>query len=143
MRKSKRNWKSSIVENGIKFTLLDTDPDQKNNVTFEIVYSMDAYKSSITAEYRAITSNKPTHIAFPQQPCLNLNGVGSNMTDVANHEIKINADYYIGTEKSAVPHTDQVFHDGDLSYLLGSNVNWMVDKLFLINQQAGKKYVAR
>ena len=105
---SKKNWISSIVENGVKFTYVSPDGEGgfPGEVWLELVYRLESDRNEIVMEYKAIT-DQPTPIILTNHAYFNLAGHDTN-TKCYNHWAKINASKYLDFNPSDVTVTGRV-----------------------------------
>jgi aldose 1-epimerase len=152
----KRNWQSKIVGEAVRFSIQSPNGEggYPGDVTAEISYTVDPVVSQINLSYRAYTT-KPTPIDLTNHCYFNLNGKYARQA-VYNHEVKLNAMTYLDVSLSNLIVTGQKFpvkgskYDFTdyvkLSDRIEDNVEWPAggyDNFFLVDQQCGKKYVAR
>lgn len=152
----KRNWNSSIEDDGIKFSLLSKNNEggYPGEVSVDVSYKLDAFENRLTIEYKAKTT-QPTPLDLTNHAYFNLNGHDSGI-QIYNHEFKLFSDNYLGFSTTDLIVTGVIKPVNNTKYDFRSytkladrireNALWPqegFDNFFIINQQSGTKYVAR
>ncbi len=91
-------------QEGNSLLLSHTDPDgheaYPGNVKVQVIYELND-NNELIINYEALT-DKATPVNFTNHAYFNLNGANSQ-TNILDHSLQINADYYTPTDKTLIP----------------------------------------
>ena len=106
--KSKKNWSSSIVENGVKFAYVSDAGEAgfPGEVWFEVTYKMDPTVDKITIEMKAIT-DQHTPVNLTNHAYFNLSGHDSGQP-IYEHLVRLHADRYLDFNPEDITVTGKV-----------------------------------
>lgn len=149
---NKQLWHAQTIEakESVSLELTYNSPDGEEgfpgDVSFKVLYSLTA-KNELLVEYFAST-NKTTIVNLTQHSYFNL--AGHNSGDILNHQVTINADYFLPMNERIYPtgelkHVTDTAHDFTSPRTIGDEVNGQdeqikiglgYDNYWLINHDA-------
>lgn len=91
-------------QNSINFQYTSADGEEgfPGNLTVELTYRLEDEVNALVIEYRA-TTDKATIINLTSHGFFNLSGINNPSPKILNHQIMINADYYIPIDEVSIP----------------------------------------
>ena len=94
-------WNYKIQENNLNLKYLSPDKEEgyPGNLQVDINYSLTD-NNELIITFKAV-SDKDTIINLTNHSYFNLNGEGSG--NILDHQLKINADYYLPTDQKSIP----------------------------------------
>nr|XP_061820887.1 galactose mutarotase-like [Nerophis lumbriciformis] len=97
---SKALWLAKEVESGVKMSLCSPDGDQgyPGEMQVSVTYTLQGEK--LTAEYQA-WSSKTTPINLTNHSYFNLGGLTAST--ISDHEVSINAQFYLPVDETSIP----------------------------------------
>ena len=91
-------------ESTVVFTYRSADGEEgfPGNLDVEMTYSLDDEDNALIIEYRA-TTDKATVINLTNHAFFNLAGISAPTSSIENHEVTINADFYVPIDDVSIP----------------------------------------
>ncbi|MDR0895921.1 MAG: galactose mutarotase [Prevotellaceae bacterium] len=101
----KRVWDAyRINDSAIKFTYLSRNLEENypGNLNVEVEYSIPYDKNELRITYNA-TTDEPTLVNLTNHAFFNLAGPATPTSSILNHEVTINADFYLPMTPTSIP----------------------------------------